>query len=274
MNDTPTSTATLQLHWPEYLIEAFSLGMFMVSACVFTALLEHPGSPFRQMIPSGFLRRAIVGFAMGLTALILIYSPWGKRSGAHMNPSVTMAFLRLGKITPLDAVFYVVFQFLGGWAGVALSALIIHPWIAHPTVAYAVTVPGPQGVNVAWIAEFGISALMMASILLFSGREALAPWTGVLAGTLVTMFILFEAPLSGMSLNPARTTGSALMAGVYDHIWIYFTAPVAGMLAAAEFYRPQEKARSCAKLIHQKGTCCIFCGQCDETTGRIREYGV
>src|SRR6201997_3928454 len=84
-------------HWPEYLMEAACLGLFMVSACSFTVLLQHPGSIVRQMIPSAFLRRALTGVAMGLTAIALIYSPWGKQSGAHFNPSVTLTFFRLGK---------------------------------------------------------------------------------------------------------------------------------------------------------------------------------
>jgi aquaporin Z len=105
-------------HWPEYLMEAACLGLFMVSACSFTVLLQHPGSIVRQMIPSTLLRRSLTGMAMGLTAIALIYSPWGKQSGAHFNPSVTLASFCLGKIEPWDAVFYIVAQFMGGALGV------------------------------------------------------------------------------------------------------------------------------------------------------------
>jgi len=87
-------------HWPEYLTEAAGLGLFMLSACVFTTLLEYPGSPAHQAIADPFLRRVLIGIAMGLTAVGLIYSPWGQRSGAHLNPSVTLAFWRLGKVQP------------------------------------------------------------------------------------------------------------------------------------------------------------------------------
>src|SRR6185436_13047471 len=92
----------LRQHWPEYLIEAWALGMFMISAACVTALLEHPASPVHQVIPNAFARRALIGLAMGLTAIALIYSPWGQRSGAHMNPATTLTFLRLGKITLWD----------------------------------------------------------------------------------------------------------------------------------------------------------------------------
>src|SRR5713226_9052868 len=99
--------AALLDHWPEYLMEAAGLGLFMVSACVFATLLESPGSPARRAIPSDFLRRALMGLAMGLTAVGIIYSPWGQRSGAHINPAVTFTFLRLRKIEPWEAFFYI-----------------------------------------------------------------------------------------------------------------------------------------------------------------------
>jgi len=109
---------TTSLNWPEYLIEAALLGLFMVSACLFTILLEHPASPLSQTVPAVFVRRLLIGCAMGLTAIALIYSPIGRRSGAHMNPSLTLSFLRLGKIERRDALLYVASQFVGGVSGV------------------------------------------------------------------------------------------------------------------------------------------------------------
>src|ERR1700740_1033857 len=140
-------------HWPEYLMEAACLGLFMVSACSFTVLLEHPGSIVRQMIPSSILRRALTGVGMGLTAIALIYSPWGHASGPHFNPSVTLTFFRLGKIEPWDAAFYVVAQFTGATFGVVLSALIWGEAMAHQNVRYAATLPGAKGTGVAFVAE-------------------------------------------------------------------------------------------------------------------------
>jgi len=106
-------------------MEAAELGIFMLSACVFVVLLEHPASPAPAALPVPFVRRALVGIAMGLTAIGIVYSPLGKRSGAHFNPSVTLTFLRLGKIAPWDALFYVAAQFAGGVAGVALAAVVL-----------------------------------------------------------------------------------------------------------------------------------------------------
>ena len=106
----------LTLHWPEYVIEASCLGLFMVSACAFGTLFEHPLSPVRQLISDPMLRRIPMGLAMGLTAIALIYSPIGQRSGAHLNPSTTLTFFRLGKVASVDALGYIVAQFIGGIA--------------------------------------------------------------------------------------------------------------------------------------------------------------
>ena len=86
-----------------------------------------------------------MGVAMGLSAILIIRSPMGKRSGAHFNPAITLTYLRLSKITIWDATFYVVFQFLGGIFGVAISWLLLGKRLADPAVDYAVTVPGIYG---------------------------------------------------------------------------------------------------------------------------------
>ena len=247
-------------HWPEYLIEAACLGIFMVSACSFSVLLQHPGSLLRQMIPNASLRRSLTGVAMGLTAMALIYSPWGKQSGAHLNPSVTLTFFRLGKIEPWDAWFYVVAQFAGGTMGVLLSALVWGEAIAEQNVRYAVTVPGGRGSGVAFIAELVISFLMMMMILNVSNSARFARFTGVIAGALVATYVTIESPLSGMSMSPARSFASAAPGRLWNSLWIYFTAPPLGMMLAAQVYLwwRGKQAIFCAKLHHDNDKRCIF----------------
>ena len=174
---------------------------------------------------------------MGLTAVVLIYSPAGKRSGAHMNPAITLGFLRLAKIQPWDALFYMAGQFIGGAVGVFISALLLgHKVIADAAVNYIVTIPGIWGTGVAWLAEFAISFLLMGTVLLVNQFPKLSRFTGWFAGALIVLFVMFEAPISGFGMNPARTFGSAIMANIWTAGWIYFTAPVLGMLAGIEIH--------------------------------------
>jgi aquaporin Z len=248
-------------HWPEYGIEAALLGLFMVSACAFAVLLEHPASPVRLALPDATVRRALTGLAMGSTAVGLIYSPWGKQSGAHFNPATTLTFLRLGKVAPRDAAGYVAAQFVGGIAGVLVASLLFGDLLADQATNFAATLPGPRGVAVAFGAELVITFVLMSVILGVSNHPRRARLTGLCAGALVALYITVEAPLSGMSMNPARTLGSAVFARDWTALWLYFVAPPVGMVLAAEVYvrRRGRGAVFCAKLHHENDRRCIFC---------------
>ena len=241
-------------------MEAIELGLFMFSACAFTVLLYHPSSPLAQTIDDGVLRRLLMGTAMGSTAIAIIFSPLGKRSGAHFNPSVTWTYFRLGKIGAWDAAFYTLFQFAGGIAGVIMASLTLSKLVAHQSVNYAATLPGPGGPIVAFAAEILISFILMSVVLAVSNTKRLARWTGIFAGALVATYITIESPISGMSMNPARTFSSAVGAHVWMSLWIYFVAPPLGMLLAAEVYRRLNASRTivCAKLHHHNNQRCIF----------------
>jgi aquaporin Z len=251
-----------RLHWPEYLMEASLLGAFMVSACLFGALYEFPHSPVRHAIASQLLRRILMGLSMGLTAIAIIYSPWGKQSGAHINPSVTLTFFRLGKIKHWDTIFYIASQFMGAVLGVVFVGRFLSKQLADPAVRYVVTVPGEHGPWIALIAEFVIAFGMMSTVLYFSNHHRLDRYTGLFAGMLVATYITIEAPFSGMSMNPARTFGSGLSADIWSGLWVYLTAPPLAMLSAAEIYlwRKGRVAVKCCKLHHNNDKRCIFCG--------------
>ncbi len=240
-------------------MEAAALGAFMLSASVFCVLLEHPMSWLNQSIPHPLVRRGLMGLAMGATAVTIILSPWGQRSGAHMNPSVTLAFLSLQKIAPWDAVFYIAAQVIGGIAGMQLADFVISTPLRHAAVHWVVTVPGPNGWPEALAAEFVISSILMMAILLVSNSR-ISTWTPFFAGALVANFIFWEAPISGMSMNPARTLGSAVAAAYYPALWIYFVGPTLGMLASAQLYRVTRGLHGvyCAKLHHDNAAPCIF----------------
>jgi len=256
-------TAALKRHWPEYLMEAAGLGLFMISAFTFGTILEHPDSPVQQAIGNPFLRRLLMGLAMGGTAIAIIYSPWGKQSGAHINPSTTLTFFRLDKVAPWDALFYIVAQFVGGALGAVVSAMLLSPFAAHPSVNYVVTMPGAAGPWVAFGAEIAITFVLMTVILYVSNNANLHKLTGLCAGALVATYITIEAPVSGMSMNPARTFASALAGNSWTALWVYLTAPLIGMLAAAEVYLRGKGSNpvGCAKLHHENSKRCIFCGK-------------
>jgi aquaporin Z len=232
-------------HWREYAIEAACLALFMLSATGFSTLLQHPASPVSAALaawPAGpAAHRVPMGLAMGLTAIALIYSPLGARSGAHMNPSLA--------------------QFAGGAIGIVAASLLLRGLPGDPSVNYAATVPGAGGAAAAFAAEAGISFLLMSVVLAVSNTPRLARYTGLFAGALVALYVVVEAPLSGMSMNPARTLGSNVLAHSTESLWIYFTAPPLGMLLAAETYaRVRGRHRvSCAKLNHPATGRCIFC---------------
>src|SRR5213075_1429470 len=156
---------SLKEHWPEYFCEAAELGLFMISAGLFTILLHHPGSPVLNFIPSEFVRRMLTGIAMGSTAIVLVFSPLGKRSGAHFNPAVTLTFWRLGKVKNWDAMFYIIAQFVGGILGVSAVALVARMTLSHPAVNYVATLPGPHGMTIAFIAELIIAFILMTVVL-------------------------------------------------------------------------------------------------------------
>jgi aquaporin Z len=254
------SIGSLSLHWPEYLMEAGELALYMFFACAFATLLQHPASPVRHVIVGDFSRRALMGLAMGATVIAIVMTPWGKQSGGHFNPAITFTFYRLGKVEFWDALFYAAAQFSGAISGVPIATYVLRGAPGNEAIRYAVTAPGVFGNAGAFVGELTISFILMITVLFVSNRETLARYTPYFVGALYATYITLEAPLSGMSMNPARTFGSAFYAGYWHALWIYFTAPTLGMMAAAEVFL---RARGgvgpyCAKLHHANDKRCIF----------------
>ena len=110
----------LKKNWTVYLIEAWGLGLLMMAVVGFVILIEHPSLPIRYTVTSEFVRRRLIGIIVGLTTIGIIYSGWGKRSGAHINPAVTLAQYQLDRINGYDAVWYMIFQFVGSIVGAAV----------------------------------------------------------------------------------------------------------------------------------------------------------
>jgi aquaporin Z len=252
---------SLRKNWKVYSMEAVCLGLFMMSASFFGTILEYPGSVVRQSLPNDLVRLVLMGLAMGLTATGIIYSPMGKLSGAHMNPAVTFTFYKLNKIKGIDAIFYSLFQCIGGIVAMILMRLLLGVYLADSHVNYVITAPGRFGALIAFFTEVLIAFGMMTMVLVTTSNRNLSKYTGGIAGLMVTCYVIVSGPISGFSMNPARTIASAIPAMQYPSFWIYLTAPFIGMFSAAVLYKYFRGVVHCAKLYHSKFYTCIFyCG--------------
>lgn len=131
--------------------------------------------------------------------------------------------------------------------------------LAHPAVNYVATLPGSSGTWAAFVGEAAISFLLFFIELIVSNQPKIARFTGLCAGCCVALFIIFESPISGMSMNPARTFASAFLPHLYTSLWIYFSAPLLAMFLAAEMYPLLCGRVACAKYRYQNNYRCIFC---------------
>jgi aquaporin Z len=234
--------------------------LYLFFTCLFATLLQHPASPLRHLIPNDIVRRACFGLAVGGTIVAIVLTPWGKQSGGHLNPAITFTFFRLDNVELWDALFYGVAQFAGATTGVLTATIVLRGAPGNQTVHYAATLPGIYGVGVAFAAEVVISFVLMLTVLVASNHKLLSRYTPHCVGALYALFITFETPLSGMSMNPARTFGSAFLGGYWHALWLYFLAPTAGMMVAAEFFLRMRGGIGpyCAKLHHANDKRCIF----------------
>ena len=231
---------TFNKHWREYLMEAAGLAGFVLGAGLLTVFLEHPEFPAMQSSFGGeenaIWRRVPLGLIMGAYIALVVYL-FGEKSGAHINPATTWAFYRMGKINFANSVFYTAAQFAGAIAAAQLLKFALGSWFAHEKVGYGVTKPMPPHDSTdAFVAEFIISFVLMFVMLIVISSKRLEKYAAPVSGVLIAVYLIFELPFSGMSLNPARSFGAALAANKWEHLWIYFVSPMIAMLLAAEIY--------------------------------------
>jgi aquaporin Z len=249
---------SLKEHWPEYSAELLLTAVFLAVACLVFYFLKYPASPVVALLPSPFVRQLIIGVILCAASIGLVFSPLGQRSGAHLNPAITLTFLRLGKVKAWDAFFYVCAQFVGGVLGVAAMARLLPGMLGSETIKLVATTPGPTGEWAAFIAEFIIAFVLMLTLLVVNNTPHVARWTAFFAGVLSAIYIIFEAPISGASANPAASFGPELVGQLWQGWWIYLTAPVLAMQLAAICFRASGRRIYCAKIHHYNGERCIF----------------
>jgi aquaporin Z len=189
------------------------------------------GSPVVSLLPDAGVRRLVTGFGFGAVGALIVVSPIGKVSGAHINPVVTLAFWLKGAIGGRLAVGYVVAQLVGALGG----ALPLLAWgRMGGSVQFGATHPGAGfGPVAALLGEVVTTAALVLGLCLFVGHERLRPFTPLLFPVLYAVMVYLESPVSGTSTNPARSLGPAVVAGMWDGWWVYLVGPVAGALVGA-----------------------------------------
>jgi aquaporin Z len=241
-------------------MEGAEIGGLMLSICFFGALFYSSKSPLLDLSLSRATSSALMGAAIALTTFLIIRSPFGRRSGAHFNPAITLSFLLLGRMRRWDAMCYVAAHFVGGAVGVLIAQQCFGAQLSETSVRYLVTVPGSYGEGTAFLAELILSGLLMSVVLFASNHRLLTRLSPVFVASLTIFYYAACPSISGFSVNPARTFASAVFAWIWQGIWIYFTAPCVGMLVAAGIYvaaMGRERVY-CAKVFHDVRSPCPF----------------
>ena len=232
----------------------------MFCICSFGTLIYSHESPLKHWSLSSAGKSFLMGTAVALTTFLIIHSPFGRRTGAHFNPAITITYFYLDRVHHWDTLHYILSQFAGGLTGVLLAYEVFGSSLSSAPVSFVITTPGYFGSLMAFAAEFLLSGLMMGAVLFATNWRPLAKFSPiVIAGVTVFYYVLCPS-ISGFSVNPARSFASAFFARVWYGIWVYFVAPCAGMLAAANLYlrlRGPEQVY-CAKIYHDMQSVCPF----------------
>jgi aquaporin Z len=186
-----------------------------------------------------------IAAAFGLTVLAMVYAI-GPISGCHINPAITCSMLAAGKIKPGQALFYVVFQCVG--AVIASAVLLV---VASGKVGYELATNGlgqngygahsPDGYSMAtvFLAEAVLTMLFLLAIFGATSKKASPGFAGVAIGLTLVFIHLVGIPISGTSVNPARSFGPAVLVGgdALSQLWLFWVAPILGGIVAALIWR-------------------------------------
>ncbi len=239
-------------HWAEWTCELVGTALLLIGGLSAVCLDFAPGSPVASVVPDHSARLLITGILFAGTGSLVAVSPIGRLSGAHLNPSVTVAFWRRGHVHPHDLIGYIAAQVAGAFAG---TALVRWWWGADArAIGFGVTEPG-HGAEP--LAAAGIEAVMtmllVVGILVMVSSPRTARWTPLLVWVVVAVLVWQGAPWTGTSLNPARSIAPAVLAPNTANLWVYVAGPLAGSLLAVAISRvvPGIETRT-AKLFHDR----------------------
>jgi len=206
------------------------------------------GSPMADLIPGVKVRQMITGFLFGSVGASIALSSIGKVSGAHINPAVTMVFWLFRKIEGRLAITYILAQLTGAIAG--CLPLIIWGQLGR-SINFGGTAPGTYyTVGQAFLGEIITTFIMVLLLIVFIGFRKIRQYTPYMFPILYAIMVPLEADISGISTNPARSFGPAVITGEWSTFWIYLIGPVTGALLASLAGSMLAKRITIAKLYH------------------------
>jgi aquaporin Z len=243
-----SNSRSADIPWPVLRAELVGTAALVLGGLSLVILMFGKGSPIPGLLPSEGWRRLITGFLFGTTGASIALSPVGKRSGAHINPIVTLAFRLMGKLDLKTSLGYVVAQL----AGAILGSLPLLAWGAMGrSVAFGATFPGEgYSVSAALLGEVITTFAMVTLLCVFLGFRRIRPFTPAIFPVLYAVMVYAESPISGTSTNPARSLGPSIISGRWDSWWIYWVGPVIGSVAACAVCSALAKRITVAKLYH------------------------
>ena len=209
-----------------------------------------PASPIAKLLPSVSARLLLTGLLFGGTGSLVALSPVGRRSGAHLNSAVTLAFWTQHKVHPHDLAGYVTAQILGALTSVAALRLV---WGHTARASHLGTAKPGNGFSA--LEAAGLECLMTAGLVLMiffmTSSHRTARWTPLGNWLVVATLAWQGAPYTGTSLNPARSLAPALLASDTRHLWAYVIRPLSGALLAALVFTAFRTTNTLtAKLFH------------------------
>ena len=193
-------------------------------------------------VSGGVVTHAGIAFTFGLIVLAMIYAI-GDVSGCHLNPAVTLGFYVAKRFEGCHVVPYIISQSLGAILASATLRLMF------PTqLTLGATIPAGS-VTQSFILEFILTLILMFVILSVStGPKEKGAMAGVAVGAVIALEALFGGPISGASMNPARSLAPAIVSMRFDSLWIYLTAPVLGACASVLVCRCVQGSDCCCRL--------------------------
>jgi aquaporin Z len=236
------------LHWRIWGAEGAATALLVAAIVLAAAVTLGPGSAVAEALPGRGARFLALGLIVAPVVALISVSPLGRLSGAHTNPAVTLGFWVLGRVSRQDVAGYVAAQFVGGVAGTALARAVLTERTAA-SIGGAVTHPAVTA-PLAIALEVGMTGALLLPIFAFVSDERLARRTPLAIMPLLAILIWLGSPLTGASLNPARSAGPALVFGDVADLWIYLVAPPAAALLVAALWRLGPMEPKTAKVFH------------------------